>query len=432
MNVLSLVLAFTFTFSGVTKLIDPYGTAYKIEDYASAMGLAHFLPSFVALVMSVALSVCEFTVGVLLLFGVRRRTSIGLIFIFLLLATPLTLYLAVANPIADCGCFGDAVVLTNWQTFFKNLVLLFIAVAVWRGRRRIFRFISESNQWTLSLYTWVFALCFACHNIYYLPVIDFRPYHIGADIRTQWTQGDGTSYKTFFIMEKDGERKEFTLENYPDSTWTLVDSYTVKDGAESPRGGVQDFTVISMETGEDITASVLADGGYTFLLVAPYMEKADDGVMDRLAAIYEYSQDRGCPFYCLTSSGMEEVLKWQDITGAEYPFCQSDATLLKTMVRSNPGLVLLCDGVVVGKWPSTQLPSEKELDEALASGKASVVSSASRRDLNGAEKILLWYLVPLLLITIADRARVLWKKRFAIKNTNQKSSNNNEKEDCSR
>ena len=431
-NVLSLMLALTFTFSGVTKLIDPYGTAYKIEDYAGAMGLAGVLPSFVPLVMSVVLAVCEFTIGVLLLFGVRRRMNISCMLVFLLLATPLTLYLAIANPISDCGCFGDALVLTNWQSFFKNVVLLTIAFCVWGGRKDICRFISETNQWTLSLYTWVFAFCFACHNIYYLPVIDFRPYHVGADVRTQWTQGDGTEFDTFFILEKDGERKEFTLDDYPDSTWTFVDSYTVQRGGSRSHSGVQDFTVISMESGEDITSSILDDKGYTFLLVSPYIEKADDGVMDRLSAIYEYSLDRGCPFYCLTSSGTGEVLKWQDITGAEYPFCHADATLLKTMVRSNPGLVLLYDGVVVGKWPSTDLPSEEDLDKVLATDKASLVSEGSRREVDGAEKILLWYLVPLLLLTLADRARDLWKKRFANKNTNQKKVTDNEKEDCCR
>ena len=152
-NVLRFAVAATFIFSGVVKLIDPHGTEYKIEDYAAAFHLSGLLPALLPLLLSVLVSVLEFTIGVFLLFGIRLRTTFGIMTIFLSLFTPLTLYLAIANPVPDCGCFGDALVLTHWQTFCKNIILLLATLVVWMRRNSVFRMISESTQWLLSLYT---------------------------------------------------------------------------------------------------------------------------------------------------------------------------------------------------------------------------------------------------------------------------------------
>ena len=412
-NVLRFAVAATFIFSGVVKLIDPHGTEYKIEDYAAAFHLSGLLPALLPLLLSVLVSVLEFTIGVFLLFGIRLRTTFGIMTIFLSLFTPLTLYLAIANPVPDCGCFGDALVLTHWQTFCKNIILLLATLVVWMRRNSVFRMISESTQWLLSLYTWVFALCFAGYNLYRLPVIDFRPYRVGADLRTQYEEMGKARYETFFIMSKEGETREFSLDNYPDTTWTLIDTRTVVAGGED--AGLGGFQVISMETGEDLTEVILQDSGYVFLLVAPYLEKADDGVMDRILEISEYSREYGYPLYCLTASEDNQVDVWRDITGADYDFLQADATVLKTMVRSNPGLILLHDGKVVGKWPSSDLPTETLLVGALDTLPLS--QSAMDNRFYDAFRIFLWYIVPLILLTLADRMGILWKRRRSNNNT---------------
>ncbi|MCI5450283.1 triose-phosphate isomerase [bacterium] len=412
-NVLRFAVAATFIFSGVVKLIDPHGTEYKIEDYAAAFHLSGLLPALLPLLLSVLVSVLEFTIGVFLLFGIRLRTTFCIMTIFLSLFTPLTLYLAIANPVPDCGCFGDALVLTHWQTFCKNIILLLATLVVWMRRNSVFRMISESTQWLLSLYTWVFALCFAGYNLYRLPVIDFRPYRVGADLRTQYEEMGKARYETFFIMSKEGETREFSLDNYPDTTWTLIDTRTVVAGGED--AGLGGFQVISMETGEDLTEVILQDSGYVFLLVAPYLEKADDGVMDRILEISEYSREYGYPLYCLTASEDNQVDVWRDITGADYDFLQADATVLKTMVRSNPGLILLHDGKVVGKWPSSDLPTETLLVGALDTLPLS--QSAMDNRFYDAFRIFLWYIVPLILLTLADRMGILWKRRRSNNNT---------------
>lgn len=361
-NVVRLVLSLTFLFSGGVKLIDPRGTQYKIEDYGAAFGLTSMMPEWLPLVLACVLAIVEFLMGVYLLFGIRRRLTLSTAICFMLVMTPLTLYLALNNPVSDCGCFGDAVVLSNWQTFGKNVVLLILSIVALYHYRLMPHLVGKKYEWIVALSAFVFAALFASYNLWRLPVVDFRPYHVGADIRTAWFEDQQShgQFVTTFIMEKDGERREFALEDYPDSTWTFIDSKTIEVDA-SKRTGVGDLFIQDATTGEDLTDLILSNPGYTFLLVAPYLEKANDGVMGELLSLYDFSREAGCDFYCLTSSGEEAIAEWVEMTGAEYPFCHADAVVLKTMIRSNPGLMLLHDGKVEGKWPSTDLPTPEEL-----------------------------------------------------------------------
>ena len=363
MGVVRLVLSLTYLFSGGVKLIDPRGTQYKIEDYGAAFGMSNLLPDGLPLVLACLLGIVEFLMGIYLFFGIRRRMATTVSLCFMLVMTPLTLYLALKNPVSDCGCFGDALVLSNWQTFLKNVVLLILSVIALRYYNLMPHFVAKRFQWIVALCALVFACVFVSYNLWRLPVIDFRPYHVGADIRKAWME-DQQSYGHFittFIMEKDGERREFALEDYPDSTWTFIDSHTI-EVEHSKHTGVGDLFIQDAMTGEDLTDQILSNEGYTFLLIAPYLEKANDGVMGELLSLYDFSQEQGIDFYCLTSSGDEAIANWIEMTGAEYPFCHADAVVLKTMIRSNPGLMLLHDGKVVGKWPSTDLPRPNEID----------------------------------------------------------------------
>ena len=405
-NISRLLLATVFIVSGFVKAVDPMGTQYKIEDYAAVLGLSTLLPSLAAVVMAVALAAVEFCLGVYMLFAIRRRLTSRLMLLMLCVLTPLTLWLALTNPITDCGCFGDAVVLTNWQTFAKNVVLLAAAIIVvcWPGQ--MVRFISQSNQWIVINYTALFILAVAGYSLYYLPQFDFRPYHIGASIREGMSIPDDAEqpqFETTFILEKDGRQQEFTLDDYPDSTWTFVDSRTVqtRQGYVPP---IHDFAIVTAD-GDDITADVLADSSYTMLLVAPYLEDADDSDLDIINELYEYTRQHGYPFYCLTASTEHGIDHWRDITGAEYTVCNTDATTLKTVVRSNPGLVLLKDGVVIGKWSHNNLPviEENQWQQPLNRLEIGHIpgDSAPAKVL----RIILWFVLPLLLLTIADR---LW------------------------
>ena len=331
-NLCRLVLALTLILSGFVKAIDPLGTQYKIQDYLSALSMPGLLPDWMTLTMSIVLSALEFSLGIFLLFAIHRRLVSRLTLALMAIMTVISLWLWIADPISDCGCFGDAVHLTNGQTLLKNLVLLAAAIVVSRYALQMVRFISRTNQGIVINYTVVFIVATSVYCLYDLPLFDFRPYHVGADIRKGMEIPDSAEqpqFETTFIMEKDGVRKEFSLEDYPDSTWTFVDSktVTVSEGYQPP---IHDFALERMDTGDDITDEVLADTSYTFLLVAPLLEYASDSNFGNIDQIYEYSQDHGYGFYGLTSSDENGIAHWRDLTGAEYPFCQCDATTLKT------------------------------------------------------------------------------------------------------
>ena len=434
-NVCRLILAPVFIFSGYVKAIDPLGTQYKLHDYAEAAGLSALAPDWLTLGGSVALSALEFCLGIFLLFAIQRRFTSRVTVVFMAAMTLVTLWLAIANPIEDCGCFGDALKLTNGQTLAKNLVLLCCAVVVaWRPLSMI-RFISESSQWIVINYTILYIIVSSLWSLYTLPPFDFRPYHVGASIPEGMEIPEDApqpQFETTFILEKDGQQQEFTLEDYPDSTWTFIDSKTVQTekGYVPP---IHDFSIVlkseNSENSEDtedtedsdITEQVLSDPGYTFLLVSPHLEQADDANFGDIDQIYEYAEEHGYPFYCLTASTDAAINRWIELTGAEYPFCTTDETTLKTVIRSNPGLVLLKGGVVVGKWSHNMLPRitperlalplEQLPFAQMPEGKASKGHVLSKQTARKVGSILLWFALPLFLLTLADRTWA-WTKWF--------------------
>ena len=403
-NVSRLLLALTFIISGYVKAIDPLGTQYKIHDYLEALHWQNLVPDWATLSISIALSALEFSLGIFILLAIRRRLVSKLTLVFMLCMTSVTLWLAIANPISDCGCFGDAVKLTNTQTLLKNIVLSVLAAILSIWPLRMWRFISRSNQWIAINYTILFIIASSLYSLYKLPLFDFRPYHIGADIMKGMTIPEGAEtpkFETTFLMKKNGVMKEFALENYPDSTWQFVDSKTVQvsQGYVPP---IHDFSIQTRE-GEDLTEQILTRPGYTFLLIAPHLEKASDSNFGDIDRLYEYAQTYGYPLYCLTASTEKSIKEWQDLTGAEYPFCMTDETTLKTIIRSNPGLLLLKEGVVIRKWSHNDLPAESELKQPLEQLPIGQMPQDSIP-----KKIMLvftWFVLPLMLLTIADR---LW------------------------
>ena len=183
-NTCRLLVSATFIFSGLVKLLDPVGMQYKIEDYLIAFGFSVSPENVWPLMAAVTLSLVEFLLGVYLFFGIRRRLTSWSLLIFMALYTPLTLWLAITNGVSDCGCFGDAVRLTNWQTFGKNAILLLMVLVIWWQGQRMTRFISESVQWMISLYSIIVGLLIAGLCIVSEPFIDFRPYYEGQHIPT--------------------------------------------------------------------------------------------------------------------------------------------------------------------------------------------------------------------------------------------------------
>lgn len=380
-GVCRLFLAITFIFSGAVKLIDPIGVQYKLKSYATVFGIFESLPEIAFLCLALALAVTEFMLGINMLFGIRRRTTAGMVLGFLLIVTPLTLYMAAKPTMVDCGCFGDAWVLTNWQTFGKNVVLLAAVLVVMANLHRLHRVITERNQWLISLYSLVFSLVFAFHNLYYLPAIDFRPFRVGTDVlKGMYDEWDGKSSKL--------EYSDFAIQ-------------------------------MAEQDGEDVTLEWLERPGYKFLLVAPFLEKADDAAADQLNDIYEYSRRMDYPFVCLTGSAQEQIEEWVDYNGAEYPFAWTDGTLLTTMIRSNPGLILMKGSVIVKKWPNTDYPKLDEQSPQIEQALKDIDGKDGR--LGGALRLLMLFIVPMLLVLSLDGLWIGSKyyKRYKIRHTNQ-------------
>ena len=428
-NIGRLLMAATFIFSGYVKAIDPLGTQYKLTDYLQAMGIGSLLPEWTLLVGAVLLAALEFSLGIFLLFAIRRHLVSRIVLALMSIMTLLTLWIVIANPVKDCGCFGDAVVLSNGQTFIKNIILLAIALMLLKWPTSMVRFVSKKTQWIVINYTVIFALALSAWSLWDLPLFDFRPYHVGANIAQGMKIPQGApqpQFETTFILEKNGQQKEFTLDNYPDSTWTFVDSKTVQT-AEGYVPPIHDFSIQDNKTGEDITQEVLNDTGYTFLLISPTLAYADDSNFGRIDQIYEFAQDYGYRFICLTASSDKDIAKWQDITGAEYPFYTTDATTLKTMIRSNPGLMLLHHGTIIQKWSHNKLPQPEELNQPLEKSALGKMPSDSipRKIL----LMLMWFVLPLTLLAIADRlwAWTTWVKKKK-ENANKIISTFNKKE----
>ena len=418
-NLCRIIVAVTFIFSGFVKAIDPIGTQYKLQDYLGAIGMAGILPNWTLLAVAVFLAAIEFCIGIFLLFAIQRRLISKLTVAFMAFMTMVTVWIVVADPVKDCGCFGDALHLTNTETLIKNIVLLVCSLAIMYRPLAMFRFVSKSNQWIVTNYTIAFILVSSGLSLYYLPIFDFRPYHIGVNIPRGMEIPKGAKlpqFKTTFIMEKNGQRKEFTLDNYPDASWKFIDSKTVQT-SEGYIPPIHDFSITDNKTGLDLTNSVLSHKGYTFLLISPHLETADDSNFGDIDRLYEYAQSYDIPFYCLTASTTKAIKRWVDLTGAEYPFCITDEAVLKTIIRSNPGLLLLKDGTIINKWSHNNLPNEAKLSRPISQSSLGKMpkDSVPAKIL----EIVLWFILPLTLLTLADRLWA-WSKWVRLKEQKDK------------
>jgi uncharacterized membrane protein YphA (DoxX/SURF4 family) len=351
-----IIIGLVFIFSGTVKAIDPLGSAYKFHDYFQAFNIS-FL-DMMSLPLAIFLCATEFLAGFSVLTGFRLKTGIRLVMLLMLIFTPLTLVLALTNPVSDCGCFGDAIQLTNWQTFWKNIILLTGVIVLYPGIKQVKKGLETSSEWIWLTIAGSLFILFTGYNLKYLPIIDFLPYKTGVRIADKMIIPEGAPadiYETTFIYEKDGNRREFDLKNYPanDTSWKFIDqkSVLIRQGYKPP---IHDFSITGAE-GEDLTQQVLSDTGYTLLMIAIKLNEADTRQLSAGFDLGNYCISNGIGFLILTSSGSEEIKSFDN--GLD--FCSTDETTLKTMMRSNPGYMLLKDGIIAGKWSYAGCP-EKE------------------------------------------------------------------------
>ena len=364
------LIGVVFLLAGIFKLLDPVGAGLVMEGYFRFFHVTFLLPT--AKATAVVLALAEAILGAAMISGVWRKQVAIITTAMIVFFTVLTLFLAIFNPVSltDCGCFGEALVLTNGQTLAKNIVLLLCSLFLTRYPLYLHRLISERNQWVISIYAWVYAagVCYASFRN--LPVLEFTPYTVGADLRG-----------------------------------------AVEGTAKTDDGGISPLANFYLNTpqGDDCTFEVLADTSWQFLLIAPNCATADDGCCDRINSLYDYCVDKGYAFRMATASAPQDIYDWIDRTGAAYPILLADETELKSAVRANPGLMLLHDGRIAAKWSNNNLPEYRDEDDIATNVPTSSTSPLTR--------MLLWFIVPLIIIIFLDGLWVGSKyyKRYRIR-----------------
>lgn len=374
-----ILFGITFVFSGFVKAVDPIGFAYKIEDYLIAFQLIPFIP--LALTFAVTLILVELLLGVFILLGLYRKLSTAMGVLFMAVMTPMTLYIAIKNPVEDCGCFGDALVISNWDTFYKNIVLVLLAVLLLVYHKRIKPLFTNKSKGLVVGFVFLFSLLFCLYNIFYLPIMDFRPYKVGVNIAEQMENdvSNGDVYENIYIYEKDGVEEEFTEDNFPweDSTWTFVDyqSKLIKEG-EKPL--IDEFYITAYAKdgagafvkGGDITDDILTNKVVLFV-VSLSLDDAREKGMKQIIALADYAADNDIELLVATSSEAAAIEQWHREWGnPKVGYGLMDELTLKTIVRSNPGLLLLSGGTIVGKWSSRRLPNQRQLEGMVVKLKA--------------------------------------------------------------
>ncbi|MBU2556089.1 MAG: hypothetical protein KKF98_16680 [Bacteroidetes bacterium] len=357
-SIIRVITGLVFIFSSTVKGFDPIGTAYRVEDYLLVYGwtgLLHY-----ALALSIFLIVVEFLIGIALVFRLKSKlATLGLLLIMVVF-TVVTYLDARYNMVPDCGCFGDAVKLTNWQTFYKNIYLIILAVIIFAYRNRIRTKMPQGVQGLIlvvvvGLYTW-----FVVFNYRHLPMLDFRDWKVGNDMKAEGIDQVKTFVKYRNILT--GEEQEFLSPDYPwnDSVWmaewTFVDQ-RLDDSGRILKHGV----MLEDAEGNDWTEAVFENPDFQLVVVAYDLEESNPNGLKAVKQVIQDAEALNIPIVLLTSSGepiIERVLLKHEI---EVESLFADDIELKAMIRSNPGLMLMHDGVVLEKWPFRGFPDREKL-----------------------------------------------------------------------
>lgn len=366
-NLCRIIVGIVFIYSGFVKGIDPLGSDYKFTDYFNAFGMGWM--NATTLFFSFALSLAEFLIGIALLFNLWVSRMAWGSLLFMAFFTPLTLVLALTNPVSDCGCFGDAMILTNWQTFWKNIILLLLAIMIFVYRKEYKSSLPLVGQFSFLALAGAGMLCLSVYCYRHLPVLDFRPYAVGKNITEGMRLSEGAEPDQYEVTLKyknkqTGEVQSFTEENYPwqdTLNWEYESSSErlVKKGYITP---IHDL-VIEHPTLGNITEEILEDDNHTILAVAYNLTQSDVQYQPAINRLAEYAQEKGIRFYGLTSSSERDIETYKKRYHVPYEFCTADEIQLKTMIRSNPGVIILREGTILDKWAGKDVPDVKELQD---------------------------------------------------------------------
>ncbi len=342
-----IIVGIVFIVSGFSKSIDPWGTIYKVNDYLSVLGF-QLWPNLI-LIGVFLLCTCEFLIGVFILLGCFRRGGViagTLVMAFML---PLSSWIAIANPVSDCGCFGDAIIISNWATFGKNVIVVICLCWLLKFNRTTLTLISPALQWLCFLASFAFIGFIELSGYYYQPLIDFRAYPIGSKINNDENDTDTSSVS--FIYRKDNVERIFSEDDIlpeEDSGWTFVGRIV---NNEDGKHNDSQLRLWSIDTDEDVTDDVLEEQENQLLILIPDLNTISLSTSWQLNSLFDWASEKDIDVAAIVSGTESSIAAWADTAMPNYPLYKADDTEIKILARGNPAIVFLQQGKIV--WKST-------------------------------------------------------------------------------
>jgi len=365
-TVARVLLGLVFIFSGFVKAVDPMGSMYKFHDYFQAFGMEWMIP--VSLYLGFVLFCLEFILGFSFLFNIKMKFFSWIMLLFMTFFFILTFVLAIKNPVSDCGCFGDAIILTNWETFYKNIGLMIFALIALAGSKKIKNRYPNVTQYGIVFIGLAIILWVSVYSYRHLPMLDFMPWKIGNRISEKVVDTPEIADISLVYKHKvTGEIKKWTSKTLPYQDTAYFKQFEFVDQEkkiiqEYKPAPIHDFMVDDVNKANH-NAEIIGNPGYQFLLVSHDITKAEKSVFPLLNVFYEQCLKDTIGFAALCGSDFQTIDYFRHDVKADYEFYTVDETALKSVVRSNPGLVLLKNGVVIDKWAWRDFPNYKEFME---------------------------------------------------------------------
>lgn len=396
--VLRIIVGATFVLSGISKSIDIWGFAYKIEEYFIVWNIN--LPHTLYVIGALGLATAEFVLGAMLVFGCYRRTSSWLLLLMMFGMLPLSAYIFIVSPVADCGCFGDFWKISNGATFVKNIFLTVALIYLAIVNRRVAGLYNPYWQWLVATACFVFCVAVALWGYNVQPLVDFRSFPVGTELVSE---SDDTEDDVVFgfIYEKDGQEKMFPADSLPDSTWVYVDRQLLS-------GSIENTTAFSItEDGEDVTEDVTAAEGPQLIITVPDHRRAGISFTYTVNELREKMDSIGGSLIEVVAMDNDEIDRWRDLSNASYPIYRGEPTMVKELVRGVMGAVYISDGKIVWKRTLSSVDLET-VDKAIATD-----DSLDSMATDGSHVLFTWtalLIVILAVILMADKSFMMLKR----------------------
>ncbi len=338
-----------FVVSGWAKAVDPAGFIIKVGEYLTAWGIS--VPHEAIVAGCIALSALEFTTGAMLATGCLKRAAVWCATALMAFMLPLTLYIAIANPVADCGCFGDLFKISNWGTFAKNVAISAALAFLLLRNRRAKGLYPAPIQWLAATATLLLPLFLSFVGYHIQPVADFRPYRLGTIIFHPWNDADASEAQAEFIYERDGQQRIFTLDNLPDSTWTYVEALEKEQPDDA-------YIAVRDDDGEDVSSDIVSDTDPQAWLVVPDPGLTFLSRSHLVDELHSRLQASGIDFTAIVGNRGAGYRAWMDLTRPTFDVYSAEDKALEQLVRGNASLIYTRGGRIVWKRTLASLPDQ--------------------------------------------------------------------------